>query len=342
MILEKKSNGHPKEQVGRGNIQLCQSEPVTLPTRKGQRQPTPPLLKTSHAQAGTTTSVQPEVPSQSDDLARTLCQRSKVHVIYNPITHTTVQSRYYPPSVGCNPPWGFTMGRREEIGGGKEIGGIFLARWEAGSVGGQWQNKTLLNEFWHIFGSFLPWLHVLFCFLFASLLLLTFPMPFWTCFVCCYILILLWIFLFWNEARWHGLTVVSSVPASVTVFYILTIFLLSLMFLFLQVMQILVLWSGTVLHYLLNSPKSPTIGNWEDKSHGQRQMLSYLLQVYRTKRFVPFWSPVKRCSRLLQIWELLVIRKHQWAVTPRPMVPYPNLHCRAFQYWNPPNNTSSE
>ncbi|KFO85423.1 Mitogen-activated protein kinase 15, partial [Buceros rhinoceros silvestris] len=93
MILEKKSNGHPKEQVRRENIQLHQSEPVTSPTRKGQRQPTPPLLKTSHAQAGTTTSVQPEVPSQSDDLARTLCQRPKVHVIYNPITHTTVQSR---------------------------------------------------------------------------------------------------------------------------------------------------------------------------------------------------------------------------------------------------------
>ncbi|XP_010142973.1 PREDICTED: mitogen-activated protein kinase 15, partial [Buceros rhinoceros silvestris] len=92
MILEKKSNGHPKEQVRRENIQLHQSEPVTSPTRKGQRQPTPPLLKTSHAQAGTTTSVQPEVPSQSDDLARTLCQRPKVHVIYNPITHTTVQS----------------------------------------------------------------------------------------------------------------------------------------------------------------------------------------------------------------------------------------------------------
>lgn len=114
MILEKKSNGHPKEQVRRENVQLCQSEPVTLPTRKGQRQPTPPLLKTSHAQAGTTTSVLPEVPSQSDDLARTLCQRSKVHVIYNPITHTTVQSRCCPPSLGCNPPWAFTLGRREE------------------------------------------------------------------------------------------------------------------------------------------------------------------------------------------------------------------------------------
>ncbi|NWR62185.1 MK15 kinase, partial [Bucorvus abyssinicus] len=94
MILEKKLNGHPKEQVQRENIQLRQSEPVTLPTRKGQRQPTPPLLKTLHVQAGTITSVQPEVPSQSEDLGRTLCQRSKIHVIYNPITRTAVQSSH--------------------------------------------------------------------------------------------------------------------------------------------------------------------------------------------------------------------------------------------------------
>ncbi|XP_050771743.1 mitogen-activated protein kinase 15 [Gymnogyps californianus] len=101
MILEKKLNSHPKEQVRRENIQLSQSESrpllpnsssVTLPTRKGQREPTPPLLKTVHVHAGTTTSVQPEVSRWSENLARTLCQRSKINVIYNPITHTAVQS----------------------------------------------------------------------------------------------------------------------------------------------------------------------------------------------------------------------------------------------------------
>ncbi|XP_074746298.1 mitogen-activated protein kinase 15 isoform X1 [Strix uralensis] len=101
MILEKKLNSHPKEQVRRENIPQSQSESrpllpnsssVTLPTRKGQREPAPPLLKTSHVHAGTTTSVQPEVSSQTEDLARTLCQRSKISVIYNPITHTAVQS----------------------------------------------------------------------------------------------------------------------------------------------------------------------------------------------------------------------------------------------------------
>jgi len=112
MILEKKLNSHPKEQVRREDIQLSQSESrpllpnsssVTLPTRKGQREPTSPLLKTSHVCAGTTTSVQPEVSRQREDLARTSCHRSKINVIYNPITHTAVQSRYYPPKVECNP-----------------------------------------------------------------------------------------------------------------------------------------------------------------------------------------------------------------------------------------------
>uniref|UniRef100_A0A8C8AA50 Mitogen-activated protein kinase 15 n=1 Tax=Otus sunia TaxID=257818 RepID=A0A8C8AA50_9STRI len=101
MILEKKLNCHPKEQVRRENIPQSQSESrpllpnsssVTLPTRKGQREPAPSLLKTSHVHAGTTTSVQPEVSSQTEDLARTLCQRSKISVIYNPITHTAVQN----------------------------------------------------------------------------------------------------------------------------------------------------------------------------------------------------------------------------------------------------------
>ncbi|NXC75102.1 MK15 kinase, partial [Anhinga anhinga] len=107
MIVAKKLISHPKEQVRREDIQLCQAESrpllpnsssVTLPTRNGQREPTQPLLKTLHVHAGTTTSVQPEVSSRSEDLARTLCQTSKINVIYNPITHTAVQSRYYPPT----------------------------------------------------------------------------------------------------------------------------------------------------------------------------------------------------------------------------------------------------
>ncbi|NXF38891.1 MK15 kinase, partial [Nyctibius bracteatus] len=113
IILERKFNSHPKEQVQRENIQLSQfeskpllpnSSSVSLPTRKGQREPTPPPLKTSPAHAGTTAGVQPQVSSQSEDLARTLCQRSKINVIYNPITHTAVQSRYHPPTrVRCPP-----------------------------------------------------------------------------------------------------------------------------------------------------------------------------------------------------------------------------------------------
>ncbi|XP_008935707.1 PREDICTED: mitogen-activated protein kinase 15, partial [Merops nubicus] len=100
VILEKKLNSQPKEQVQRENIQLTQSESkplppdsssVALPTWKCQRQPTPPL-KASHVHAGTTTSVQPEVSSQSEDLTRASCQRSKMNVIYNPLTHTAVQS----------------------------------------------------------------------------------------------------------------------------------------------------------------------------------------------------------------------------------------------------------
>ncbi|XP_074746306.1 mitogen-activated protein kinase 15 isoform X2 [Strix uralensis] len=115
MILEKKLNSHPKEQVRRENIPQSQSESrpllpnsssVTLPTRKGQREPAPPLLKTSHVHAGTTTSVQPEVSSQTEDLARTLCQRSKISVIYNPITHTAVQKskKYSVSQQRCTSP----------------------------------------------------------------------------------------------------------------------------------------------------------------------------------------------------------------------------------------------
>uniref|UniRef100_A0A8C3CXD5 Mitogen-activated protein kinase 15 n=1 Tax=Cairina moschata TaxID=8855 RepID=A0A8C3CXD5_CAIMO len=111
MILETKVNSHPKEQMQRENIQLSQSQSrpflpysnsVTLPTRKSQKEPTPPLLKNPQMHSGTTTIVHPEVSIQSEDLARSLCQRSRINVIYNPITHITIQSRYYHPAVGCN------------------------------------------------------------------------------------------------------------------------------------------------------------------------------------------------------------------------------------------------
>ncbi|NXV00193.1 MK15 kinase, partial [Cettia cetti] len=103
IILEKKSKSVPKEQGQRESIQLSQSESTTLlpgfnsmtaPTRKGQQEPTPPLLKPSHVHTGATAGLQPTGSSQSKDLARTVCQRPQISVtIYNPITHTTVQSR---------------------------------------------------------------------------------------------------------------------------------------------------------------------------------------------------------------------------------------------------------
>lgn len=58
-------------------------------------------------------------------------------------------------------------------------------------------------------------------------------------------------------------------------------YFLSCVFL-LQVMQILVLWSGTILHHIINRQKLLTMENRGDKSHGQMQMLSYFLEVYRT------------------------------------------------------------
>ncbi|NXO86109.1 MK15 kinase, partial [Sitta europaea] len=110
MILEKKSKSLPKEQGQRENIQLSQSESstllpgsssVTVPTRKGQQEPAPPLLNPSHVHPGATAGVQPTGPSQSKDLARPVCQRSQISVMmYNPITHTTVQSRHHPPTPG--------------------------------------------------------------------------------------------------------------------------------------------------------------------------------------------------------------------------------------------------
>lgn len=121
MILEKKPKSLPKEQGWRKNIQLSQSESstllpgfssVTVPTRKGQQEPTPPLLNPSHVHTGATAGIQPTGSSQNKDLARTACQRSQISVmIYNPITHTTVQSRYHPPTPGCNPPWGIVVGK---------------------------------------------------------------------------------------------------------------------------------------------------------------------------------------------------------------------------------------
>ncbi|XP_054241515.1 mitogen-activated protein kinase 15 [Indicator indicator] len=96
MILERKLNGHPKRedaQLGQPESRPLLPNPssVTLPARKGQRQPTPPLLKASSVHAGAATSVQPQVPSQSEGSAGALCQRPKLSVIYNPITHTAVQ-----------------------------------------------------------------------------------------------------------------------------------------------------------------------------------------------------------------------------------------------------------
>ncbi|NWZ72682.1 MK15 kinase, partial [Acrocephalus arundinaceus] len=102
MILEKKSKSLPKEQGQRENIQLSQSESskplpgfssVTVPARKGQQDPTPSFPNPSHVHTGATAGAQPTGSSQSKDLARTECQRSQISVmIYNPITHTTVQS----------------------------------------------------------------------------------------------------------------------------------------------------------------------------------------------------------------------------------------------------------
>ncbi|NXQ61354.1 MK15 kinase, partial [Anthoscopus minutus] len=102
MILEKKSKILPKEQGQRENIQLSQSESSmllsgfssgTVPTRKGQQEPAAPLLNPSHVHTGATAGLQPTGSSQSKDWARAACQRSQISVMmYNPITHTTVQS----------------------------------------------------------------------------------------------------------------------------------------------------------------------------------------------------------------------------------------------------------
>ncbi|KAM7071764.1 mitogen-activated protein kinase 15 isoform 3-T6 [Acridotheres tristis] len=129
MILEKKSKSLPKEQRQRENIQLSQSESstllpgfssVTVPTRKGQQEPTAPLLNPSHVHTGATAGAQPAGSSQSKDLARTVCQRSQISVmVYNPITHTTVQ-RNANPGAGirnCSaPPQQSRISNCEKVG----------------------------------------------------------------------------------------------------------------------------------------------------------------------------------------------------------------------------------
>ncbi|XP_039567182.1 mitogen-activated protein kinase 15 [Passer montanus] len=128
MILEKKSKNLPKEQGQRENIQLSQSESSTplpgfssvAPTRKDQQEPAPPLLNPSHVHPGATAGAQPAGSSQSKDLARTLGQRSQISVVmYNPITHTTVQ-RNANPGAGirnCSaPPQQSRISSNEKLG----------------------------------------------------------------------------------------------------------------------------------------------------------------------------------------------------------------------------------
>ncbi|KFU93543.1 Mitogen-activated protein kinase 15, partial [Chaetura pelagica] len=91
MILDRKSRDRPKEQVQRENVPLGQPEPPPAP-RKGPRETTPPVPKPSQVPAGTSTSAQPGAAKQEEDLARTFCQRAKINVVYNPITHTAAQS----------------------------------------------------------------------------------------------------------------------------------------------------------------------------------------------------------------------------------------------------------
>ncbi|XP_021400083.2 mitogen-activated protein kinase 15 isoform X1 [Lonchura striata] len=129
MILEKKSKSFPKEQGQGENTQLIQSESSTLlpgfssvavPTRKGQEDPTPPLLNPSHVHPGVTAGVQAAGSSQSKDQARAVYQRSQMGVmVYNPITHTTVQ-RNANPGAGirnCSaPPQQSRISNNEKLG----------------------------------------------------------------------------------------------------------------------------------------------------------------------------------------------------------------------------------
>ncbi|XP_004940153.4 mitogen-activated protein kinase 15 isoform X2 [Gallus gallus] len=101
MILENKVNSQPKEQMQRADTESSQSQPrpffphcnpVTLTTRKSHRVPTAPLLKQPHTDAGSAANVQVEVFNQNEDFSTSLCQRSKITVIHNPITRSAAQS----------------------------------------------------------------------------------------------------------------------------------------------------------------------------------------------------------------------------------------------------------
>ncbi|CAM5107098.1 unnamed protein product [Natator depressus] len=99
MILERKANNRQQKQIQRENLQpspsqfkpsLPNTSFVPLSTIGDQREPRPTLMKSAHVPAGPT--VLCEVSSQREGLAGTLCQRPKINMLYNPITHTTVQN----------------------------------------------------------------------------------------------------------------------------------------------------------------------------------------------------------------------------------------------------------
>ncbi|CAM2107215.1 mitogen-activated protein kinase 15 isoform X2 [Caretta caretta] len=99
MILERKANNRQQKQIQRENLQpspsqfkpsLPNTSFVPLSTIGDQREPRPTLMKSSHVPAGPP--VLCEVSSQREGLAGTLCQRPKINMLYNPITHTTVQN----------------------------------------------------------------------------------------------------------------------------------------------------------------------------------------------------------------------------------------------------------
>ncbi|XP_044861533.1 mitogen-activated protein kinase 15 isoform X3 [Mauremys mutica] len=99
MILERKANNRQQKQIQRENLQpgpsqfkpsLPNTSSVPLSTIRDQKEPRPTLMKSSHVSAGPT--ILGEVSSQREGLAGTLCQRPKINMLYNPITHTTVQN----------------------------------------------------------------------------------------------------------------------------------------------------------------------------------------------------------------------------------------------------------
>ncbi|XP_026513481.1 mitogen-activated protein kinase 15 [Terrapene carolina triunguis] len=99
MILERKANNRQQKQIQRENLQpspsqfkpsLPNTSSVPYSTIRDQKEPRPTLMKSSHVPAGPT--ILGEVSSQREDLAGTLCQRPKINMLYNPITHTTVQN----------------------------------------------------------------------------------------------------------------------------------------------------------------------------------------------------------------------------------------------------------